>query len=54
MLGDKDGDFTTVANVDMKSSTLKPIHAEWLISTHSKMEGRGDLITADFKKAGLV
>ncbi|KAH3834638.1 hypothetical protein DPMN_107970 [Dreissena polymorpha] len=54
MLGDKDGDVTTVANVDMKTSTLKPIHAEWLISTHYKMEGRGDLIIAGFKKAGLV
>ena len=49
-----DDDDDHVVNVDLKTSTLKPIHAEWLITTHSKMEGRADLITAGFRKAGLI
>ncbi|KAH3880831.1 hypothetical protein DPMN_004753 [Dreissena polymorpha] len=50
----KDGDPSSCANVDLRTSTLKPIHAEWLIFTHDKMSERRDLIQAGFRKAGLT
>jgi hypothetical protein len=37
----------------LKTSVLKHVHAKWIISTHSKMETRKDLIQLGFRKAGL-
>jgi hypothetical protein len=38
--------------VDPKTFVIKPVHANWNISTHSKMETRKDLIQLGFRKAG--
>ena len=40
-------------NVDLKTSTLKPLHANWLIATHAKMSVKCDLIKSGFRKVGL-
>ena len=37
----------------LNTSVLKPAYAKWIISTHSKMETRKDLIQLGFRKAGL-
>lgn len=52
-LNNNDGDETTAANIDMKTSTIKPLHAQWLISTNLKMSTRIDLIKSGSHKAGL-
>ena len=54
LLDKKGGGVAAAANVDMKTSTLKPVHTEWRIATHAMMSDRGDLISAGFRKAGLV
>ena len=48
------GEHTSSINVDLKTSVVKSIHAEWLISTHKVMETRTDLIQSGFRKAGLL
>jgi hypothetical protein len=48
------GERTSSINVDLKTSVVKPIHAEWLISTHKVMETCTDLIQSGFRKAGLL
>ena len=40
-------------NVDMKTSTLKPILAKWVISAHEQMSSKSDLIVKGFEKAGI-
>jgi len=40
--------------VDLKTSVLKPIHANWIISTHENMSTRTDLIQMGFRQAGLL
>lgn len=40
--------------VDIKTSVVKPIHAQWLISTHETMSSRSALIQSGFRKAGLL
>jgi hypothetical protein len=37
----------------LKTSVLKPVRAKWIISTHSKMETRKDLMQLGFRKADL-
>ena len=50
-----EGDVDSRENVivDLKTSTLKPIHARWVIDTHTRMSERRDLIIMGFRKAGL-
>jgi hypothetical protein len=47
------GDECTRTPVDLKTSTLKPIHAKWIVSAHAQMENRCDLVQTGFRKAGL-
>ncbi|WAR09629.1 hypothetical protein MAR_034705 [Mya arenaria] len=51
-LDDDAKDMTAVTQVNMKTSNMKPLHAEWIIATHSKMEDRREQIQAGFRKAG--
>ena len=39
--------------VDLKTSIIKPIHANWLVVCHEKVSGRRELIKEEFEKAGL-
>ena len=41
-------------NVDMKKSTLKPVHANWIVTTHAEMAERRDVIRLGFRMAGLI
>jgi len=49
----EDAEVDTVANVDLCTSTLKPLHAQWLIEAHAHVEAKTELIVAGFRKAGL-
>ncbi|CAC5413807.1 unnamed protein product [Mytilus coruscus] len=40
--------------VNMRTSVLKPIHANWIVSSHNKISTRKDLIQLGFRKAGLL
>ncbi|CAC5395882.1 unnamed protein product [Mytilus coruscus] len=40
--------------VDLKTSVMKPAHAQWIVSTHQIMSNRTDLIKSGFRKAGLL
>ncbi|VDH90101.1 Hypothetical predicted protein [Mytilus galloprovincialis] len=40
--------------VDLKTSIMKPIHAQWVVSTHQIISTRTDLIKSGFRKAGLL
>ncbi|XP_063400328.1 uncharacterized protein LOC134684939 [Mytilus trossulus] len=40
--------------VNMRTSVLKPIHANLIVSSHNKMSTRKDLIQLGFRKAGLL
>lgn len=48
---DRDGPGS--ANIDLKTSTLKPLHANWVINTHYNMSKRPELIKSGFQKVGL-
>lgn len=52
-VGDDHGDVSTVV-VDMKTSTIKPIHAKWLIETHENISIKTGVIQTGFRKAGLL
>ena len=38
---------------DIRTSTVKPIHARWLIKVHSKLGKNSDLIVSGFEKLEL-
>jgi len=48
------GDRESNVIVDLKTSVIKPVHAQWIISTHQIMSTRTDLIQSGFRKAGLL
>ena len=39
--------------VDLKLSTIKPIHAKWMIDVLGNLKGQSDLIKSGFAKAGI-
>ena len=49
-----DDDTGIAAQVDLKSSTLKPLHTNWVINTHNRMSQRPELIKSGFRKVGLL
>ena len=51
---EKEVDDNVNVIVDLKMSTLKPIHARWVIDTHETMSVKTDLIQSGFRKAGLL
>lgn len=46
-----DNDGTDNVQIDLKTSTLKPIRTNWVINTHLRMSQRSDLIKSGFHKA---
>jgi len=48
---DGDADMFTV---DLKTSTIKPVHAQWLVSTNQLIGTRRDVIRRLVEKAGLL
>ena len=38
---------------DLRTSTVKPIHARWLMEVHSKLSKNNDIIVSGFEKAGI-
>ena len=38
---------------DLRTSTVKPIHARWLMEVHSKLSKNSDVIISGFEKAGI-
>ena len=49
---DQGKDVSTI-KPDIRTSTVKPIHARWLIEVHSKLGKNRDLIVSGFEKAGI-
>jgi hypothetical protein len=47
-------DESTRTPGDLKSSTLKPIHAKWIVSAHTQIENWDDQVQTGFRKAGLL
>ena len=45
-------DIGIASQVDLKMSTVKPLHANWAINTHNIIPQRPDLIRSDFRKWG--
>ena len=43
-----------VSQVDLKMSTVKPLHANWTINTHNLIPQCPELINSDFRKVGLL
>jgi hypothetical protein len=50
---DKDGNLDDV-NINLGMSTIKPIHARWLISAVTTISQKQELIKSSFISAGLV
>ena len=46
--------FPHDANVNLKLSKIKPLHAEWLVKVYTDMQNRGSLIKKGFQKAGIT
>ena len=50
-----DDDNTRIAaKVNLKTSTLKPLHATWVINTHYLMSQCPEVIKSGFRKVGLI
>ena len=48
-------DNTVIATqVNLKMSTVKPLHAIWVINTHNLIPQRPELIRSGFRKVGLL
>ena len=45
---------TKVCEKSMSLSTVKPLHAKWLVSVFQKLEQDKDLIKRGFSDAGIV
>ena len=39
--------------VDVKLSTLKPMHAKWLLELYDKMQSKSNMIIKGFQRAGI-
>ena len=39
--------------MDFRRSTIKPIHAKWLMGVHASMKEKSELIIDGFKKSGI-
>ena len=39
--------------VDLKLSTIKPLHARWMIDVLSELKGQKELVISGFSKAGI-
>ena len=48
------GILATDVKVDVKLSTLKPMHAKWLMELYDKMQSKSNMIIKGFKKAGIT
>ena len=49
---DQGKDVSTI-KPDIRTSTVKPVHARWLIEVHSKLGKNRDVIVSGFEKAGI-
>ena len=49
-----DDDTVIASQVDLKMSTVKPLHANWAINTHNFIPQRPELIKSGFRKVGLL
>ena len=48
-------DDTVIAfQVDLKMSSVKPVHANWAINTYNLIPKRPELIRSGFRKSGLL
>ena len=52
MKEDPDGKILTP--VDTCMSTIKPVHAEWVINAHHYVKGQPEIIINGFKAAGIL
>ena len=41
-------------NINLQTSLIKEVHANWIISTHSEMEKKKDIIISGFEQAGIL
>ena len=41
-------------NINLQTSLSKEVHANWIISTHSEMEKKKDIIISGFEQAGIL
>ena len=49
-----DDDTVIASQVDLKMSTVKPLHANWAINTPNLIPQRQELIRSGFRKVGLL
>ena len=50
----KDDDTVIASQVDLKISTVKPLHAYWTINTHNIIPQCPELIRSGFRKAQVL
>ena len=43
----------TNVKADVKLSTLKPMHAKWLVELYDKMQSKSNMIIKGFQRAGI-
>ena len=48
------GTLPTDVKVDVKLSTLKPMHAKWIVKLYEQMQSKSDMIVKGFKRAGII
>ena len=51
--GSREGKDVEDIKMDFHLSTIKPIHAKWLIDVHVSMKEKSELIIDEFKKSGI-
>ena len=49
-----DDDTGIASEVDVKMSTVKPLHAYWAINTHNLIPQRPELRRSGFRKVGIL
>ena len=49
-----DNDTWIASQVDLKMSTVKPQHANWVTNTHNLIPQHPELIRSSFRKVGLL
>ena len=49
-----DDDTMIASRVNLKMSTVQPLHANWAINTHNLILQRPELIRSGFRKVGLL
>ena len=50
----KDGEGVTNIHIDMRTSTIKPVHGKWILKVMADLKTRQDMLKSAFTNPGIT